>query len=261
MGGRQLVAALFGLALLVGLLFLFTRGERPSGPAAPRTAEAPDERDPASLEDVDVPAPEEPATAVTAPRAALAAETEEEPTPNDVFVLVGLVVDEADLPLPGVTVQLGCFGTWAEGHDVAYLPDSDLYRGWETSTDAEGNFRFQGPPFGPPVRLLHPTPMQSDLFGIDCAIAELTGDATPDLVFSALPESQPLALFLWNGAQLAPPLQLLAPRGAGDHFANSLVAGQFIPGGHEELAIGDPTYDPAGGPPNAGRVAVLVGIP
>ena len=57
----------------------------------------------------------------------------------------------------------------------------------------------------------------------------------------------------------SPPDRIIeALAGSGDHFGNGLHAADLVPGGHEELIVGDPTYDaPQTGPhDNTGRVVV-----
>jgi len=92
-----------------------------------------------------------------------------------------------------------------------------------------------------------------------CDAAERAGDPDdPDVLWTRAE----VHLALWRVDEAAAFLErlLAAPPDAGDHFANGLSWGQLVPGGHEELVIGDGTYvDPVAGG-KAGRVAILLGI-
>lgn len=135
-------------------------------------------------------------------------------------------------------------------------------KNWAGKPDTGVGFIYQGPRFvEPPVRVLRPPPTEFDLLGIDCAIVDLVGDSTPEVVFSSTSGFSPPSILVWDAYAPMLPMQLLAPSGAGDHFANGPSWGQLVPGGFEELVLGDGTYDDlVVGLDNVGRVAILVGI-
>ena len=87
-------------------------------------------------------------------------------------VLIGRVVDETQAPLEGATVVLKAYQVWAQGHEVPRLPGPYDFRGWSTTTDAEGAFRFEVPVPSAPWTLFEiaPDPYHADhdlIFGGD----------------------------------------------------------------------------------------------
>jgi len=135
---------------------------------------------------------------------------------------------------------------------------------WNGVMDAGQGYVYSPPGFSNVTLHEHPTPLPADYMGFRCSLANLVGDATLDVAFVTmpnrfLPNPNPYAIFIWDGSNLAgAPRQLVALGGSADHFGNGLLAAQLIPGGYEELIVGDPTYDtPASVPPdNVGRVVL-----
>lgn len=100
--------------------------------------------------------------------------------------------------------------------------------------------------------LLTQLPAQTNqLLGFRAWLGDRIGDPTPDAIFAALGSG---SVWIWDGADpTLPPAILPAPPGAAAHFAVGVTAGQLVPGGREELVLGDPDFN--GG---AGRVAILL---
>ena len=130
--------------------------------------------------------------------------------------------------------------------------------------DAGQGYVYPGPDFATVTLHNHPTPLDSDYMAFRVAIANVVGDPTLDVTFAALPspfhpEPNPLALFVWDGTDLTgSPLVVRAHNRSGDHFANGLSTAQIVPGGYEELIVGDATYDANAGSvnDNTGRVVI-----
>ncbi len=57
----------------------------------------------------------------------------------------GMVVDEQNTPLVGAQVRLSAYKGWAEGQEVPRSPGKLDIHGFETTTDAQGKFRFGVP--------------------------------------------------------------------------------------------------------------------
>lgn len=130
---------------------------------------------------------------------------------------------------------------------------------WQGVHDAGMGFSTRGPGLGSVTLHPHPTLGISDYMGFRCAVADVVGDSSLDLTFVVMGDMKQLVT--WDGnAPLGPPtlLRNTLPRTA-DHFANGLVAAQVVPGGRDELVVGDGTYDAPGAPnnnDNTGRVVI-----
>lgn len=111
--------------------------------------------------------------------------------------------------------------------------------------------------------LTHPHPLPEDLLGFRVVLAQLLGDATPDTLVAGLPgqsmpDPNPLAAYLWDGAAPhGPEVELLvAPRSA-DHYPQGARAGQLFPTvGADEIVFGDPSFDVVAVGSDVGRVVV-----
>lgn len=146
---RSRPLALFAVLTLVGIGLLawfmgrthVPPGAHASAASEPELAQPPPPSEP-------LPPPHEAAT----PAVSLAREEVTEPAPVTVpideskaCVVFGRTLDENDQPLVGVAVRLHAFDVWAEGHDVPRLPGKFKLHGWEVSTNAIGEFRFEAP--------------------------------------------------------------------------------------------------------------------
>lgn len=131
--------------------------------------------------------------------------------------------------------------------DLGALPDAGL------------SFVFEGG-LGSRSALRSPAPGAEDLLGYRVGVGNLVGDDAVDLLVAAL---QPRHLLLWDGSdRSAPPRVLQPPAGAGDHFVMGLVLADVLRGGHDDLVLGDPTWDRPGEDlhDDVGRV-VVQGVP
>ncbi|MCP3914860.1 MAG: hypothetical protein GY711_04770 [bacterium] len=170
----------------------------------------------------------------------------EDPNPNP-----------ADLPAPR-------FGMHIDARDHWLLVGANR-KDWNGVHDAGLGFVYPGPGFGSVSLHEFPGANPSDYMGFRCVAANVVGDAALDFTFVVMPNqnlpvANPLALITWDGTDLhGPPARILrAIDDSGDHFGNGLTWGQMVPGGYEELVVGDPTYDApgTGGADDTGRVVV-----
>ena len=166
--------------------------------------------------------------------------------PHNWEALEDPVPDEEDPPRFGmhVTARASRVSVGAPRKDMAGLTDSGL------------GFLFQE---GGSVRtFLHEKPEDQDILGFRCALADVVGGPELDVLFLSLKR----ALFVWSGSDLLGPseLQIHKPADAGDHHGMGMGVGQLVPGGREEVLVGDPTWDrPDHGPlDDAGRGGLLI---
>lgn len=124
-------------------------------------------------------------------------------------------------------------------------------------TDSGMGFVFEEG--GPAYTFVHEHPMDEDILGFRCAFADVVGDAAPDYLFLSLRRR---SLYVWSSEDPRgkPVLAVEAPDDAGDHHGMGIGAAQVVPGGREEVFVGDPTYDrPEHGLyDDVGRAGVLV---
>lgn len=110
---------------------------------------APAHRDvPASVPATQVALPSGPSDLAEAPvpitRQAVHTEPETMAPPADVH-LTGRVLDERGAPVANANVQLFSWRDWRPDWQPDPLPKPSIRRGWQTSTDGEGRFRFEVP--------------------------------------------------------------------------------------------------------------------
>jgi hypothetical protein len=123
--------------------------------------------------------------------------------------------------------------------------------------------------------LRKPTPWIWDQFGASLAAGDFDGDGDDDLAVGAPAALSPLALssgtsyrstgnayVFWNDNGLSGVCSPVAQPGLieeGDNYGYSVAAGDFIPGGGDDLAIGAPGEAPWGGATRTGWVYVWRG--
>ena len=161
------------------------------------------------------------------------------------------VPDANDLPAPRFAMHVDAREDWV----IIGANRKD----WLGVHDAGMGFSARGPTLGPVTLHPHPITGASDYMGFRCAVADVVGDSALDLTFVVM--GQMKQLVTWDGnAPQGPPVLLrnTLPKTA-DHFANGLVAAQVVPGGRDELVVGDGTYDAPGATnnqDNTGRVVI-----
>lgn len=105
---------------------------------------------------------------------------------------------------------------------------------------------------------LHDRPSKKDILGFRCALGDFVDG--PELDFAYL--SLKRALFVWSSEDPSgpPAREVPHPEDAGDHHGMGIGATQLVPGGRDELFMGDPTWSRPGfgSKDDAGRAAVLV---
>jgi RNA polymerase sigma-70 factor (ECF subfamily) len=180
---QKIVLGAATVALIAASLFVWdrSRGAQPQLAAAAPTNTA--EPSLASAQDV---APQDntrhelaveaPAATATPTRATTATSTE-----CNVF---GRAIDEHDRPLAGVAVRLSAYKEWAKGIDVPRVPAAYDARGWDTTTDADGAFRFTTPVPTAQIVALTITPdvfhdSGVDRFGVSSSDASVKGPLHP----------------------------------------------------------------------------------
>lgn len=166
--------------------------------------------------------------------------------PHNLDVLEDPTPDEEDPPRFGmhVTARASRVSVGAPRKDMAGVTDSGL------------GFLFQESGW---VRtFLHEKPEDQDILGFRCALADVVEGPELDVLYLSLKR----ALYVWSGDDLLGPsvLQIHKPSDAGDHHGMGIGVGQLVPGGREEVLVGDPTWDrPDHGPlDDVGRGGLLL---
>lgn len=111
----------------------------------------------------------------------------------------------------------------------------------------------------------HPTPFKNGILGFRVMLVDWVGNEELDLLVATLPllakpdgkaERPNRGFYVWDGSKPeAGPTRMAALEGSGDHFPQGVAATQLIPGGREELIIGDPSHY-VGKRKDVGRVVI-----
>ena len=163
--------------------------------------------------------------------------------------------NSSDLPSP----RFGMHIVARDGLLAVGAPRKDL----GDVTDTGRAFLYDG---GLVDEFAHPRPLYGDLTGFRVMLADLVGDGTLDVAAASLPapnlaEPNRPTLFVWDGQRRgAPPRRFYPPQRAGARFASGVLAAQLVPGGHEELVLGDATHGMPGFgiDSKVGRVVILL---
>jgi len=130
--------------------------------------------------------------------------------------------------------------------------------------DSGQGFVYDGPGHQRVTLLVQPQPVTREKLGFRTALADLIGTEAPDVILSSmspphLPDSRPYCLYIWSPEDFgAAARELRVLEDSGDHFSQGISAGQVVPGGREELIMGDPSWDREGHGAfdDAGRVVI-----
>ncbi len=149
---------------------------------------------------------------------------------------------------------------------LAGAPRHDIEVAGPTALENAGcALLFEGPEFDlAPPRVLrrsdHPFEVECtlDLNGYGVALAELVGSDVPDLVMFGLNihSKHGMSILVYDGEipSAAPAFIQPLPDSSG-HFPEGICHGQLVPGGREELVVGDARYGP--GEDRRGRVVLF----
>lgn len=128
--------------------------------------------------------------------------------------------------------------------------------------DPGRGYTQSGPEFTDVVTHDHPDPGPSDYFAFRALLADVLGDESLDVSFIVL--APPRQILTWDGDALdGPPTRVIPARGGSqDHFGNGFDRGQLLPGGKEELLLGDPSYDRPGegADDDSGRLVIYLSV-
>lgn len=157
--------------------------------------------------------------------------------------------DPLDLPAPRYGMHID-----ARDHFVAVGSNRKDHSGVH---DAGMGFLQSGPLFQSTTLLVSPNPVPSDYLGYRCLIGDFVADGALDFAFLVLLQR---SMLIWDGNNLsAAPVTLQALPQSADHLGNGSLAALIIPGGREQIVLGDPTFDEPTLSPvnnNSGRVVV-----
>ena len=129
---------------------------------------------------------------------------------------------------------------------IAGAPRKDLPNTC-SRVDIGATFAFPGPGFS--GSLLPPAGLTA-LLGFRVVLADRVGSAAADVIGFSLSTN---SLLIWDGTALgSAPIVVAGPTGGGAHWVYGVAAGQLIPGGVEEVVLGDPDFSGA-----TGRVMIL----
>jgi len=165
--------------------------------------------------------------------------------------------DPLDLPGPRFGMHIDAREDW--------LLIGANRKDWNGVFNAGMGYSARGPGYFPVTLHPYPNPKPSDYMGFRCVVADVIGDDALDMTFVvmpdlSLPDADRRALVTWDGNTPQSPASWVRPAapGSADHFGNGMAAAQILPGGKEELVVGDGTYDRPGKEKsdNAGRVVV-----
>ncbi|MHC4295847.1 MAG: hypothetical protein ACYS7Y_00960 [Planctomycetota bacterium] len=108
---------------------------------------------------------------------------------------------------------------------------------------------------GKPPRHMSPRPQKNGILGYRVRLADIVGDSALDIAFMSLPRGT----YIWDGSRMDEYRFMPRPPGAGSHWCAGVEAGQLVPGGKEELVLGDSRWRPRGEPYSSqwGRVLVV----
>lgn len=176
------------------------------------------------------------------------------PTPDGMMVLDDALAIDDDFP------RFGMFIHAAGGKITVGAPRKNLLG----VPDTGQAFRWEGPSFRAPALFEHPSPLDFDLYGYRVYLADLIGDSRLDQVVVNLGPSgvefrNPATLYIYDGGENTDDPFVLIPAGdSGSHFAVGMSAGQVVPGGKDELILGDSRYDRPGTGQNedSGRLVI-----
>ena len=116
-----------------------------------------------------------------------------------------------------------------------------------------------GPSFPMSTMHVNPNLIPSDYLGYRCLIGDFVSDGALDFAFLTLTSRK---LLIWDGANLnnlsVPDMTITSISGSADHWGNGSLVARLVPGGREQVVLGDPTFDKLGGSPanNTGRVVL-----
>ena len=168
---------------------------------------------------------------------------------SQVLVIEDPNPDPNDLPAPRYSMHVD-----AREHFVAVGANRTDHSG---SHDAGMGYVQSGPFFQDTTLHVSPNPSASDYLGFRCLIGDFVNDGALDFAFLVL---LPRSMLIWDGNNLSgPPTTLQALPNSADHLGNGCIAARLVPGGREQIVLGDPTYDvpsPLPANTNTGRVVL-----
>jgi len=123
----------------------------------------------------------------------------------------------------------------------------------DVGTVLDGGMGFVFRPGEPPLHF-SPRPQKNGILGYRVRLADLVGDSAPDIAFMSLPRGT----YIWDGGLMDEWRFIPRPLGAGSHWCAGVEAGQLVPGGKEELVLGDSRWRPKGEPYSSQRGRVLI---
>ena len=164
----------------------------------------------------------------------------EDPSPNPL-----------DLPAPR-------FGMHVEARDE-WVAIGANRKDWTGIHDAGMGYLYSGPLFNDVTLHGHPRPEESDYTAFRAMIANVIGDATLDFVYICMNRK---LLMIWDGTDRnGDPHFVRVRKTSGAHWANGSGYAQLVPGGYEELVLGDPDYRSPASPTGAAVGRVLIWLP
>lgn len=195
---------------------------------------------------------------------------------DDLFISAIWNKNKAGVEQRGQVIALLAPGLEPEHHrrvifeDVLADADDEIVR-WGMSIDArehtllvgsprhdvgdvvDGGMGFAFRPGKTPI-YMSPRPQKNGILGYRVRLADIVGDSALDIAFMSLPRGT----YIWDGSRMDKWLFMPKPPGAGSHWCAGVEAGQLVPGGKEELVLGDSRWRPRGEPYSSQRGRVLV---
>lgn len=172
----------------------------------------------------------------------------------------GSFVLDDSLSLPADFPRFGMHVAAAGGVVVVGAPRKDV----DSLADSGRSYLWRGPSYAAVRRFQHPTAKPFDLYGYRVQLADLIGDEAVDLCVLSLPDHQgqdpnKAGIYIYDGAVELPHPYLLRPLpDSGSHFAVGFSTADLVPGGPQEMILGDSRYDRFGFGPedDSGRVVI-----